>query len=308
MMCTKCRRRKAVYLRSYSGEILCRFCFKRSIEMKVKDTISKNKLLSRNDSILIAVSGGKDSLTLLKTLWRIESRIPGVNLAALTIDEGATEEYRLEGLKLSRKICEDLKIPHYVVSFKEYIGYTLRELWSRTREKGLELLPCSYCGVLRRRIMNTFAKDHGFTKIATGHNLDDEVQTFIMNIMRGDYSKLFRFGVSMEVISGFIPRIKPLRYIPEMEIAFYAFLEGFKLYEAECPYVRLSMRDEIRFMLNGFERKYPGVKFSIMSVMDKLNKQFSSLNKTYFKSCINCGEPTSRDKCRVCEIMDLIKT
>ncbi|MEM1546167.1 MAG: TIGR00269 family protein [Candidatus Methanomethylicia archaeon] len=308
MKCTKCRRRQAVYLRSYSGEMLCRFCFKRSLEVKVKNTISKYRLLSHNDSILIAVSGGKDSLTLLKTLWRIESRIPSVTLAVLTIDEGATRSYRAEGLKLSRKICEDLKIPHYIVSFKEYVGYTLKELWSRIQEKKLELLPCSYCGVLRRRIMNTFAKDHGFTKIATGHNLDDEVQTFIMNIMRGDYSKLFRFGASMEVVPGFIPRIKPLRYIPEKEIAFYAFLEGFKLYETECPYVHLSMRDEIRFMLNDFERRYPGIKFSIMSVMDKLSKQFSKLSKTYFKTCISCGEPTSRDKCRVCEIMDLVST
>lgn len=307
MLCTKCKRREAVYLRKYSGEYLCISCFKHSIELKVKNTISKYKLLNYSDQILVALSGGKDSITLLKILWKIEKKFSNVFIAALTIDEGIEDGYRLKGLKLSENICKKLNIQHHIVSFKEYIGFTLKELWKKTKEKNLELLPCSYCGVLRRRIMNIFAKENGFTKIVTGHNLDDEVQTFIMNILRGDYNRLFRFTTSIEKIPGFIPKIKPLRYVLEREIAFYAFLEGVKLYDIECPYVHFSMRDEIRSVLNMLENKYPGIKFSIISVMDKLSKHFNKLDLASFKSCTSCGELSSRNKCRVCEIIDLVK-
>ena len=117
--------------------------------------------------------------------------------------------------------------------------------------KKIGLLGCTFCGILRRRLLNEAALKLGATKVATGHNLDDEAQTVFINLIRGDVSRLIRLGIKpLKYREGFIPRVKPLRYIPEKEIAIYAYLMGFPLYERECPYVRASLRDEIRDILN----------------------------------------------------------
>lgn len=303
MKCSYCGE-EAFYVRRYSGEKLCRAHFIETIIARVQKTISENKLLTWNDSIMVAVSGGKDSLTALHVLSVIERDFENVRLFAVTIDEGISN-YTEQRVKHTEYLCKKLGIDYYVFNYKDFYGYRLEEIVKLAREKGSMLEPCSYCGVLRRKLLNIAAKKLNASKVATGHNLDDEVQTFMMNLMRGDVDRIIRSFGPMSFKEGFIPRIKPLKYIYEEEIMIYATLHEFPLFETECVFVKLSMRDSIRRMLNELEAENPGAKYMILKSAEKLAKNLAELKKDVaLKYCKSCGEPTSQDLCRACALLE----
>jgi len=304
LQCVKCGA-KAVYYSVYSGHSFCAKCFMKSVEQRVRATINRYKLFDPKDRILIAISGGKDSQVLATIIAKIEKGFPGATLSALIVDEGVPG-YRNFGLKRSRELCDELGIELTTTSFKELFGYSLPEIASAAEKRGVSLRACTFCGVLRRRAINIKAKELGATKVATGHNLDDEAQTALMNLLRGDALRLLRLGPKpVEEFPGFVPRVKPLRYIPEKETTLYAYFKGYPLYEVECPYVRESMRDEIRFILNEIEGRHPGTKYAIVRAVDRLSTMSASL-KVRVRSCKYCGEPTSREICRVCELLEAL--
>ncbi|MEM2771314.1 MAG: TIGR00269 family protein [Candidatus Nezhaarchaeales archaeon] len=303
--CVKCKG-EAVYFCSHSGQAFCRKCFINSVERRVKNTITRYNLLNPDDHVVVAVSGGKDSLVLLHILSRIERRFPKVKMKAITIDEGV-KGYRERGIHLARMYAAKYGVPHYIASFKEVYGYTLDELVRKSESIGSGLNACTWCGILRRRLLNLKARELGATKVAVGHHLDDEAQTILMNMLRGSFVKLANLGPKpVKDAEGFIPRIKPLRYIPESEVALYAYFKGFDFYEVECRYVRTSLRDEVRNILNMLERKHVGTKFAIVRSADAIAPLLlhEYLKRIKFNQCRKCGEPTTREICRACEILE----
>jgi len=302
MNCSYCSK-ESFYLRAYSGERLCKDHFVETLIKKVRNTISKNNLLKWNDRILVAVSGGKDSLTALHILHKIEKDFPEVKIFAVTIEEGISgyTEKRIENTKY---LCEKLKVDHYVYKFKDFYGYKLEEIVKIAKEKNSNLEPCSYCGVLRRKILNVVAKELNATKVVTGHNLDDEAQTFLMNLLRGDLDRIARSFGPLTYKEGFIPRIKPLRYVYEEEIMIYAYIHNFPFFETECKFVSLSMRDSIRKILNELERKNPGAKYMLVNSAEKIAKEISSKKDFKINYCKSCGEPTSQEICRACSLLE----
>jgi len=269
----------------------------------VRTTISKFKLFEAGDRVLAAVSGGKDSAVLLRALVKLESR-RGVEVVALTVDEGVGG-YRAKGIAQAEKLARELGVPHYVSSFKEEYGYTLEEIHSLASKKGSPLHACTFCGVLRRRLINLKARELGASKVATGHNLDDEAQTALINILRGSVSRLARLGAKpLRNWEGFVPRVKPLRYIPEREVALYAYLTGVELYDEECRFIGEAFRHEIRWMINRLDQRHPGVKYAIVSAADRLAKLVEREVKGEVEACRYCGEPTSREVCRACEVLE----
>jgi uncharacterized protein (TIGR00269 family) len=304
VQCVKCGA-KAVYYSVYSGHSFCAKCFMKSVEQRVRATINRYKLFDPEDRIVIAISGGKDSQVLATIIAKVEKDFPGATLSALIVDEGVPG-YRDFGLRRSKELCDELGIELTTTSFKELFGYSLPEIVSIAEQKGVSLGACTFCGILRRRAINVKAKELGATKVATGHNLDDEAQTALMNLLRGDVVRLLRLGPKpVEELPGFVPRVKPLRYIPEKETTLYAYFKGYPLYEVECPYVRESMRDEIRSILNEIEGRHPGTKYAIVRAADRLSAMGASL-KVRVGSCKYCGEPTSRDVCRACELLEVL--
>jgi len=303
-VCTICRRREAVFTRPYSGERLCRKCFLESIEGKVRATIAKYDMFEPDDKIMTAVSGGKDSVSLLHILAKIEEAYPKASLCAVTVDEGI-RGYRDEALKYAVKNCRKLGVEHTVTSFKELYGVRLDDLVKMLREKQGGLTPCAYCGVLRRRALNVVAREAGVSKLATAHNLDDEAQTILLNILHGDAPRIARVKpVLAERHPKLVKRVKPLCEVPEKETALYAYLKKIEFQSTPCPYASTALRNDIRTMLNRMEERHAGVKFTIFRSMERIRPALEKTAKAEkLRDCKVCGEPTTDEVCKPCRML-----
>ncbi|MCD6127929.1 MAG: TIGR00269 family protein [Methanomicrobia archaeon] len=297
-MYCKCGK-KAIIFRRYSGEKLCERCFNKSMVERVKKVIRKYSLIEKNDLIGVGVSGGKDSLVLLHILKKLSEKYP-FDLIAITIDEGI-KGYRDKSIRLVQKNCKSWGIESKIYSFKEEFGYTLDEIVKRDRE----LSPCSYCGVFRRYLLNKKARELGCDKLAVGHNLDDEVQTILMNFLRGDLSRFGRTGsYYIRLNEKFVPRIKPLREIPEKEDVIYALVNNIDVEFSECPYAGEAYRNNIREFLNKMEMEQPTTKYSLLRSYDKIYPLLAKNLTKEVRYCRNCGEPTIGEICKTCELLE----
>ena len=238
MSCDKCQK-QAAYTRKYSGETLCSECFSNSILHKAAKTISKHKMIRNNELVCVAVSGGKDSLVLLDVLNKM-SKTHNFRLMAVTIDEGIPG-YRDEALKIVESFCTKLNIQHRVFSYKKLFDLTLEEsLQLRNDQK---LSSCSICGTFRRRALDHAAKSINANVIATGHNLDDVLQTFLINTLSGDTTKIG--WMDPDTSSNKLRKIKPLSEIYESEIVFYAFTNNLPFQTEPCPHMDEGIRTEL---------------------------------------------------------------
>jgi uncharacterized protein (TIGR00269 family) len=303
--CTVCKKRQSFFYRKYSGQHICKKCFCESIEAKVRATITKYQMLKFDEKLAIAVSGGKDSLSLLHILVKLQKFRPRTSLVAVTIDEGI-EGYRDEALRFTVDNCKELGVTLHIVSFKELFGLTLDELLVKVRGNNqTELTACAYCGVLRRRAMNVAARKVGATRIATAHTLDDETQTVLMNILRGDITRLSKEKpMTSQVHPLLVRKIKPFCEIPENESALYAYVKKIPFQDTPCPYASEALRNDIRAMLNVIEEKHTGTKFAVSRTIERLRPAIEqTVAKDKFKLCKNCGEPSTQDICKTCEML-----
>ncbi len=308
--CSICKRGEAFFFRRYSGERLCKRCFVKSIEGKVRATIAKYDMLKFNDRVAVAVSGGKDSVSLLHILAKIEEDYPKSSLVAVSVDEGI-RGYRDEALKIAEENCKKLGVEHYITSFKELYGFTLDEIVAALKGKGENhLTPCAYCGVLRRKALNTVAREAKANKLATAHTLDDEVQTVLLNMLHGDVMRIAREKpFTDETHPKLIRRIKPFCEIPEKETALFAYVKKVKFQTVPCPYASEALRNDIRFFLNRMEEKHPGIKFTIFNSAEKIKLALEKIGaKENLKECSLCGEPTTQELCKACGMLQKIET
>jgi uncharacterized protein (TIGR00269 family) len=301
MLCSKCDD-IAIVSQRYSDTHLCKRHFVEDFEDKVKETIAKGQMLEDKDRIAVALSGGKDSSALLHILNKILSGRKDIEMFVITIDEGI-QGYREETIKSARRMTEKLGVEHVIVSFKDEFGLDLDEIVAGKKEA-----PCTFCGVFRKRLLNYTAKKFGATKVATGHDLDDEAQSIMMNYVKGDIERLGRF-MPRRIQPGLVPRIKPLKNIPERDTALYCIVNGFYVKMAECPYASLSFRSDVRDLLNNLEMKFPGTKQSCMkgfySLSDLLAMRYPPMD---LSSCSLCGEPCVDGLCKACQLLNRIKS
>jgi len=300
--CIKCSNR-VVYYRAYSGTGLCSSCFCSSIVEKVKRTISKYNLLKHGDTIGIALSGGKDSLTLLGILNEI-CKYHSSKILAITIDEGISS-YCKESIETCKNFIEKCGISHHISSFEDLYGFSLDEAIKLRGVK--KISACSICGILRRRAIDIVANRLNVDVIATGHNLDDILQTFIMNLINGDIARIRWFDPTINQKDEFvIRRIRPLMEVYEKEIAMYAFFKDIPFQNSSCPYMNEGMRSEIRFMLNNLEAQHPGIKYSILNSAIKISQKIN-IDEKALKFCKTCNFPSSSELCSVCTTIEMIK-
>jgi uncharacterized protein (TIGR00269 family) len=300
--CTFCSN-SAVYTREYEGVSFCSKCFRNALEERVRRVVTHNHMLDFDDHVAVAVSGGKDSLTLLNVLAKLEDRFPKSRLTAISVDEGI-DGYRDEALEIARKACSKLNVTQVVVAYRELFGVTTDEVASMK----LGQTPCSYCGVFRRKAINRAAVNIGATKIATAHNLDDEVQTVLLNMLHGDPMRIFRSGPVIRDPRGkFLPRIKPLCDIPEREIVLYAYLNGIEFQTIECPHGHEALRNDIRTFLNQLELKHPGIMFTLQRTAQKLRDTLAETTPVLeLQQCQKCGDPTPHELCEACVMLEAV--
>lgn len=300
MNCVKCDN-VAVYSRKYSGEKLCSLCFSNSILQKTARTISKYNMIKKGDIVGVAVSGGKDSLSLLYVLKKM-SVSHNFELKAVTIDEGIPG-YRDEVLEIVKDFCNKNEVQQKTYSYKDLFGITLEE--SLELRKNEKTSSCSICGVLRRRALDLGAKDLGIDVIATGHNLDDFLQTFIINLLSGDTNKIG--WMDPDTSSNKSRRIKPFCEIYENEIAFYAFVNDIPFQAEQCPHMNEGIRTEIREFLNSLENNHAGIKNSMYRSVEKIFNLVKDSNYKQRKICPKCGNECTGQVCSVCNILVNLK-
>jgi len=267
-------------------------------------------MLRFDDRIAVAVSGGKDSISLLHILAKLERDHPKASLVAITVDEGI-RGYRDEALKAAAQNCEKLGVEHHVVSFKRLYGFTLDEIVENMRLKSDDWsTPCAYCGVLRRRALNLAARNLKADKLATAHTLDDETQTALLNIFHGDVLRIAREKpVTDEARSGFVQKIKPFCEIPERETALYAYVRRIGFQSKPCPYASEAMRNDVREMLDKIEDRHTGTKFTIFRSIERIRPALEEMvEKEVLRVCDECGEPTTERTCRICRMLQQLRS
>jgi len=278
--------------------------FKEYFEKKIRYTIRKYKLCSKKDRIAVAVSGGKDSTACLYVLNKL-----GFNVEAITIDV-LIGDYTKQNLENLKKFCAENDIKLNTVSFQEEFGRPLRSIRSVVNSKGHDYSSCRICGILKRYLLNKYSKELGFDFLATGHNMDDEAQTFLMNVFKNDLVLAKRQG---PVSAGnesriFVKRIKPLYLLSEKETEMYSKLMNFPVNYGICPCSSNAFRRNFINILNKFEEKHPSVKSNIVNFQEKLAQEIKNQNNNAkITACTLCGEPSSNSVCRTCQILTALK-
>jgi uncharacterized protein (TIGR00269 family) len=319
MECDKCGD-DAVMHAAYSGLHMCEAHFRRSVDSRVRKRIREDNLLSDDatpedpETWLIGLSGGKDSVVLTHILDDVFRQDPRVELVALTIHEGI-EGYRDASLDACLELTDDLDIEHEVVSYADEYGLEMDDV---ADDDPLNMAPCAYCGVFRRDALSQYAESYGADKLLTGHNLDDEAQTAMMNWLSGDVAQMAQhFDASLGSFDDrevdddpFVPRAKPLRDIPEKEVALYTHLADLPSHMAECPHASEAYRGEIQQYLYDLEADHPGTRHSIMSGYEELARlaaeSYRGGDDEPRGECDRCGAPTNNAVCRKCELVDAV--
>ncbi len=288
----------------YSGEKLCKNHFNQYFNDKIFKTIRQFDLIGKEENLGIALSGGKDSLTVLYILNKLSQQNPKIKINAIAIDEGIAG-YRDKTLEKAKEFCQNNNISLHIFSYKEEFGLTLDEML-----KILDVRPCTICGIFRRYLLNKKSKELKLTKLATGHNLDDECQSILMNQLKNNIQASARLGPKVGLIQDekFVQRIKPLYLCTEKEVTTYAFINGLLDEFTECPNVAQSFRAQVRDMLNNMEHKFPGTKYSIVNsflqTLPLLKQQFKG---EVIKVCLKCNEPSANDVCNACVYLEKLK-
>ncbi len=269
--------------------------FNKYIEKKVRKTVEDYNLIEEDEKIAIALSGGKDSILTLYMLNKFKDEF-NLDLVAITIDEGIYR-YRNEGVEAARKNATDLGIKLIEKSFHDQFNFKLDQVSDFYKSA------CIPCGVFRRYLLNKTAFEEDAVKIATGHNLDDEIQSFLMTFSRADFSRFSKFGPKLDPIHPkLIPRIKPLWNIPEKDVGTWAVLNNVEVHFAECPYSYTSARSKMKDYLNKMESKRKGTK---LNILQSFKKSFQFEKKTmHLYECEKCGEPSSSKVCKACEMIE----
>ncbi|NPA23963.1 MAG: adenine nucleotide alpha hydrolase family protein [Crenarchaeota archaeon] len=300
--CTFCNE-EAIYIVKHRKLRLCREHFIDYVKTEVENTIYRFEMLKNVKKLLIAVSGGKDSVTMLHILHQI-CRELGTEILGLTIDTEIGEFSRKQ-VETSVQVFKSLGIPYRVERFSDYGIDLLRpDLEKITRRP-----PCSVCGIAKRYIMNRVALEENCQAIATGHNMIDIAQYAIANILTGSLEYLTKLLPKVEEGPRMARRLRPLYFIDEKETKLY--VETVKLpYVADrCPLSdsRETMQDTVRALVRELEDRHPG---SIRSFVDKLVRRIIPSLKVpeeRYGTCKICGMPSKGEVCSFCRIRMLLR-
>jgi uncharacterized protein (TIGR00269 family) len=294
MKCRVCGGQATIKLESYNTK-LCERDFLAFFERRVKNAIKDFDMLNHQDRVLVAVSGGKDSLALWDVLRRLGYQVSGYHLVVNI--PGSSED----ALQKSQAFAEKTGAELIVENLAELIDADIKAA-ARAMKKPV----CSVCGMVKRYRFNQLASEHGFTAVVTGHHLDDESATLLGNLVHWQEDYLARQYPVLPVRPGMVKKAKPLVYVSKKEIEIYARLRDIAFASSECPYAEGATSLVYKDLVNSLEEKMPSTKIFFL-------KTFFKKYRTYFKDarlenpaelhpCPECGYPTSGPVCNFCQL------
>ncbi len=292
--CRKCKAKASVFIPHHKLP-LCDKDFLIWFEDYLLRTINKYKMFSKKDKILLAISGGKDSLVLWKSLSNLGYKVDGV-----FIDLGI-DDFSLLSKRISRNFAEEIERPLYVISLEKELGFTIPKLRYKTKKY------CSICGSIKRYFLNRFARINNYDVILTGHNLDDEASSLLSNTINWQLKYLARKFPVLQSTNGFVKKAKPLCRFTAYEIKEYAKLSNINYLEEQCPLSPEATRLIYVEILEELEKRMPGTKLRFYS--DYLKKVFPIFNERMedfmekpLLQCKECGEPAVSSPCFICKL------
>ncbi len=297
MRCRKCGESAALELRRHNAA----FCvphFTEFFRKQVREAIHHYRMFTPDETVMVAVSGGKDSLALWDVL--IEEGYPTVGLY---LDLGIFD-YSRE----SREKCEAFAAARHqrllIERVDAAIGAPIPEVQKATRRP-----TCSACGLSKRYLMNRAALTHGFVVVATGHNLDDEAATLFGSVMHWQTDALSRQSPALaSTHPKLVRRVKPLYRLSELETAAFAFLRGIDYIVEECPFAAGATSLAHKEALNRLEATSPGAKHNFLfGFLEKARPAFERGQDVQLTECASCGQVTTGEICAFCKLADQVK-
>lgn len=287
--------------RPKTSEMICKSCFFSVFEEEVHQTIMEHALFTRGERVAIAASGGKDSTVLAHVLTMLNVKHNyGLDLFLLSIDEGITG-YRDDSLETVQRNKEQYQLPLKVLSYRELYGWSMDEI---VQVIGLRN-NCTFCGVFRRQALDRGATLMKADKIVTGHNADDIAETVLMNLLRGDSSRLRRCVDIMTGSNGTLPRCKPFKYTYEKEIVMYAYFNKLDYFSTECIYAPNAYRGFAREFLKDLERIRPSAILDIIHSGENMHLNLETTQRIpRVGKCERCGYISSQKLCKACVLLE----
>jgi uncharacterized protein (TIGR00269 family) len=292
MKCTRCRERAEINLRSHNSAF-CRPCFILYFQRQVERTITKEKMCTLDDRILVAVSGGKDSLALWDVLIA-----QGYSTEGLHLDLGIGV-YSSQSREKAERFAQAHDVPLRIVTLAE------DAVSVPTAAQFTRRVPCAACGTMKRHFFDRNAIEGGFDVIATGHNLDDEAARLLGNVLHWQTEYLAREKpVLVPTHSRFVRKVRPLYRLSELETAVYAFFRGIDYVIEECPNSVGATQLFYKDILNQIEAKMPGTKLTfVQEFVRSVQATFVAPDGSPPRECEVCGMPAFAAVCSFCSLM-----
>jgi tRNA-5-methyluridine54 2-sulfurtransferase len=297
MRCRKCGSAAVLELRRHNAAF-CAPDFLEFFRNQVREAIRKYHMFERDETVLVAVSGGKDSLALWDVLIDEGYRTRGLYLDLGIFDYSVQSRARCEAFAAGRGV------PLLVRRVEEEVGAPVPVIKSVTRRP-----PCSGCGLSKRYLMNRVALDEGLPVVATGHNLDDEAATLFGSVMHWQTEALPRQSPALpSTHPKLVRRVKPLYRLSERETAAYAFLRKIDYIVEECPFAVGATSLAHKETLNRMEDASPGAKHNFLfGFLDKARAAFERAEAVTLNECTRCGQVTTGTLCAFCKLADQVK-
>jgi uncharacterized protein (TIGR00269 family) len=307
MKCRKCENKASIHMRQHKLA-LCKEHYLEWVPEQTERFIQKYQMFTPDEKILVAVSGGKDSLSLWHILVKLGYQADGLYLG-LGIDEGINYSHESQRLTVEFAARNNLKL-HVVDIEKEY-GQPIPVIAQRSHRGDGK--PCAVCGLAKRHEMNRVARDLGYDVLATGHNLDDEAAVLFGNTLNWSSEYLLRQGPVLPGVDGLARKVKPLCRFYEREMTAYAILSSIEYIYEECPFAEGSQSIFYKESLNQLETVRPGAKLIFYLNFLEAKKSGNlflekKVEMAHLHPCPKCGQPTSTpDFCSFCRMIERTK-
>ncbi len=307
MKCKKCPSKAVIDLTRHNAAF-CKTCFTEFVHSQVIRAIRSQDMFTIKDSILVAVSGGKDSLVLWAILLKLGFQADAlyVNLGIGTYSQTSYSKVQ----KFQQQVASSYDRTLHIHEVEEDAGAGVGDLSNLLHRPA-----CSACGTIKRYQFNKTAVDHEYDVMATGHNLDDEAARLLGNVLHWQEDYLEKQSPTLPAsFEGFAKKVKPLFRLTEREIAAYAVLHGIDYIVEECPMAKGAKTILYKEVLNTLETASPGTKQSFYwKFLDRQSKRHSEglsvseQDQARLHPCTHCGQPTTTEICTYCKMMTRAK-